>query len=299
MGIAKGPAILLMKEALRKPFKGSLLTLGKQSVLVSPYQLKRYAKIARFPVKITPSEDPYAPMRDIDFFSHLGFSKIESLDYSMFEGATIQFDLNSGETPEKYRETFDVIYDGGTIEHVFHLPNVLKSLIWMLKPGGRLIHLAPSSNHFEHSFYMFSPTFFYDFYKCNHFEINTIQIVRCTTCFDYQYEVYEYPHGGCLAHTDVGMGRLDTGMYLINTVVTKTAASTSSEIPNQSIYSQGMWQKSTPNTIKISLLKRLLSEKRYRKWKQLFKASLIYPLWAYCKLKLRRHGVPAKISERF
>lgn len=296
MGIAKGPAILLMKEAARQPFNGSLLTLGKQTLLLSRYQLKRYAKKAGFPLDIPPSSDIYAPLLDRDFFSMLGFNRIDSLDYSNFEGATIQFDLNSGETPEQYREAFDVIYDGGTIEHVFHLPNVLKSLVWMLKPGGRLIHLSPASNHLEHSFYMFSPTFFYDFYKTNGFEVNYIQLVRCTPCFDYNYKVYNYTHGGCWANTDVGMGRLDTGMYLVHTVVTKTDRSTSHLIPNQSIYASQLWQQSNESR---PAKKRLFSADFRNKCKQMFKASLIYPLWAFCKLKLRKQRMPVKPTDKF
>ncbi|MBF8262496.1 MAG: hypothetical protein HW387_161 [Parachlamydiales bacterium] len=298
MGIGKGPAILLMKEALRKSFNGSLLTLGKQELLMSPYQLKRYAKATGFSLKMPTYTDPYAPMLDRDFFSLLGFSQVNSLDYSDFEGASIIFDLNSGDTSEAFREAFDVIYDGGTMEHVFHLPNVLKSIIWMLKPGGRLIHLSPASNHLEHSFYMFSPTFFYDFYQSNKFEVNYVQIVRCTPCFDYKYVVYNYDHAGCLANSDVGMGRLDTGMYLVHTVVTKTAQSTSSAIPNQSIYSSDLWRR-TQTIQQTSFLKRWLKEESYRKWKQRFKMSPFYPIWAYCKLKFRRYGVPLKVADRF
>lgn len=297
MGIAKGPAILLMKESLRKPFKGSILTLGKQTLLLSPYQLERYAQLAGLKLKMPSYSDPYAPLSDVDFFSLLGFSEVHSLDCSDFEGATLPFDLNSGETPEKYKEAFDVIYDGGTIEHVFHLPNALKSIIWMLKPGGRLIHLSPSSNHLEHSFYMFSPTFFHDFYKVNRFEINYIQIVRCTSCFDYKYTVYNYDTL-CLANTDVGVGKLDTGMYLINTVVTKTSQSTSCMIPNQSIYSQELWNKEKA-PVKQPWLNRILTEKSHRKWKQKFKRSPFYSLWAFCKLKLRKHGVPLAPVDRF
>ncbi|MBS0624630.1 MAG: class I SAM-dependent methyltransferase [Verrucomicrobia bacterium] len=286
-----------MKEALRRPFQGSVLTLGKQELLMSPYQLKHYAKKAGLPLNIPRYSDPYAPMVDKDFFSLLGFSEVHSLDYSEFEGASVIFDLNSGQTPEKYKEAFDVIYDGGTMEHIFHLPNALKSVIWMLKPGGRIIHLCPASNHLEHSFYMFSPTFFSDFYKTNQFDINSIQIVRCTPCFDYEWVTYDY-HSLCMAHTDVGMGRLDKGMYLVHTVVTKTECSTSSAIPNQSIYSSALWDLPKV-TSKRSWLARRFKPETLRKWKQIFKRSPVYPLWAYCKLKARKHGIPLKVADKF
>lgn len=295
MGIGKGPAILLMKEAKRKPFHGSLLTLGRQSVLISPYQLRNYSKLAKFPLNLPKSKDDYAEMSDKDFFPLLGFSEVKTLDYSDYEDASIKFDLNSGALPEIYKDAFDTIYDGGTIEHVFHLPNALKSLIWMLKPGGRLIHLSPASNHLEHSFYMFSPTFYHDFYSANKFQIDSIQIVGCTPCFDYKYHVYDYK-SLCLSNTDIGMGRLDNRMYMVHSIVTKTPNSTYDAIPNQSIYSSHLWNQNPPLP---SIKDKIKSKKAFRKWKQIFKQSPIYPIWAFCKLKLRKYGVPLKLNDRF
>ena len=297
MGIGKGPALLLLKESIVKPFHGSILTLGKQEVLISPFQLKRHCNRLGINLELPKNSDPYLPITDKDFFQALGFSDLQTLDYSDYEGASIPFDLNSGETPEKYKDAFDVIYDGGTIEHVFHLPNALKSLVWMLKPGGRIIHFSPAANHLEHGFYMFSPTFFSDYYEANHFQLDSIKIVRCTPCFDYKYKVYDYKSLG-LAHTDVGMGRLDHGMYLIHTVATKTERSTSHVVPNQSIYSKGLWSGGG-STLERSLLSRAIGDYRLSKWKQIFKESPLYPLWAYLKLKCRKQGMPLKVSDEF
>src|SRR5690606_13943317 len=107
-----------------------------------------------------------------------------------------------------------------------------------------------------------------------------------------------YPHGGCLSHTDLGMGRLDTGMYLVHTVVTKTAQSTYDKVPNQSIYSAKLWQQ--PKEIpRPTFFQKIASESTQRKYKQLFKSSFLYPLWAFCKLKLRRQRMPIKPSDCF
>lgn len=297
MGIGKGGAILLMKEALRRPFTGAILTLGKQEVQISFFQLMHYSKLSNFSSSISTPLDLYSPLEDQDFFSFLGFSGNQSLDYSNFEGASIQFDLNSGEIPDSLRESFDVIYDGGTIEHIFHLPNAFKSLVSMLKPGGRLIHLNPSSNHLEHSFFMFSPTFFHDYYTANNFEINYIQLVRYTHSFDYNWIIYDYTPG-CFDGTGLGSGGLDKSMYAVHTVVTKTASSTSHVIPNQSMYSRDMWVQPPPPK-KSRLLHFVFNEKTLRKWKQRFKATRLYPMYIFWKHKLRKHGVPLKFSDRF
>ena len=62
-----------------------------------------------------------------------------------------------------------MIIDGGTMEHIFHIPNVLNNIYRMLRVGGRIIHISPSSNYVDHGFYSFSPTLFYDFYQTNKF----------------------------------------------------------------------------------------------------------------------------------
>jgi SAM-dependent methyltransferase len=293
MGIAKGAAILLMKESLRRSFKGNLLTLGKQGLTFSPYVLHRYAKLAHFPIQIPNNLDRFSTMKDRDFFSLLGFSQIDALDYSDYEEAQLRFDLNSGDTPDQYRETFDAIYDGGTIEHVFHLPNALKSLIWMLKPGGRLIHFSPASNYMEHGFYMFSPTFFYDFYKCNDFEINSIQIVQIPACSDSVYKTYNYQPGS-LDRDAFGFGGLDNQMYSLHVIVTKTSQSTSHQIPNQGAYANGAWVKP-----KVPQKMSFLNRKLYSKWKERFKLSPLYPLYALFKRAVRRYRLPLELRDKF
>ena len=65
------------------------------------------------------------------------------------------------------------LLDSGTLEHVFHLPNALKSVVELAKVGGRVMLLSPSSNHFDHGFYMFSPTLFYDYFSANGLRIET------------------------------------------------------------------------------------------------------------------------------
>jgi len=44
------------------------------------------------------------------------------MDYSDYEGAEIILDPNNIVLQE-YHEKFDVVFDGGTCEHVFNVPN--------------------------------------------------------------------------------------------------------------------------------------------------------------------------------
>lgn len=127
-----------------------------------------------------------------------------------------------------------MIIDGGTIEHVFHIPNVLNNIYKMLRQGGRVIHLSPSSNHIDHGFYMFSPTLFGDFYTTNKFEINSFQLFRYTPLHHVEpWEISDYVPG-CL--DKVSFGGLDDGMYGICIIATKTKDSTGDIIPQQGSY---------------------------------------------------------------
>src|SRR5665213_1290887 len=70
-------------------------------------------------------------------FELLGFRarNIESLDYSDFEGASIIADLNH---PVDHRHwgAFDIVFDSGTIEHVFSTRDSFQNILRMCKVGG-------------------------------------------------------------------------------------------------------------------------------------------------------------------
>jgi len=160
------------------------------------------------------------------------------MDYSDYEAADYIFDLNCENIPTELLDKFDLILDGGTIEHVFHLPNVLRNIFKMLKIGGRIIHFSPSSNHMDHGFYMFSPTFFSDYYKTNNFDINSIQVIRHTTHHEVPWQISKYTPG-CINR--ISYGGLDDAMYAISCVATKTPSSRFDLIPSQRNYAEELW----------------------------------------------------------
>lgn len=169
---------------------------------------------------------------DAALFHSLGFDSVESIDYSDFEGATHVADLNQ-EIPDHLKNRFDVVLDGGTLEHVFNLPQALKNACAMVKIGGRLILSSPSSNHMDHGFYMFSPTLFMDFFRANEWTVNTFYIVRYGVDSARPWKVYEYRPGD---HGRFFIGALDRAAYGIFAVATKTEKSTGDRIPQQSHY---------------------------------------------------------------
>ncbi len=240
MGLARGAIHLLLKEAARRPFAGSVATLGRQDVLCTYEQLRRISR--RFGVGLHPTEVSLHRkaelarqgfVSDDAFFRALGFSETRRIDYSDYEQPDDLVDLNRDDLPAHLCERFDVVLDGGTLEHVFHLPHALRNVFCMLKPGGRVIHVSPSTNRIDHGFYMFSPTLFWDYYCVNAFEINTFHLVRHLPYRD-RWLVYDYTPG-CLSARAM-WGGLDDAMYEIFVVATRTASSTGDRLPQQGWY---------------------------------------------------------------
>lgn len=251
MGFVRGNILPILKEHAIRPFSGHCLCLGQADVYFTYANLQRMAKIARVhlitDIPVTLSHRPDFAVKEYisgeTLFRSMGFKQVSALDYSNFEDAEYIFDLNSPELPDILKKQFDVVIDHGTIEHIFHIPNCLTNIYKMLKVGGRVVHSSPSSNFFDHGFYMFSPTFFYDYYSANKWIIHTIQVVRTNP----QYQEIEAPffadyEPGIFDH--LSSGGLDAGTYGALCIAEKTKESTSTGIPQQGYYERlGDWEK--------------------------------------------------------
>lgn len=94
----------------------------------------------------------------------LGFGGMEALDFSDFEGASIIHDLNRP-VPDTLHGQFDLIFDGGTIEHVFDVPQALRNVFHMLKPAGRFVSANGMNGWPGHGLYQFSPDLVWTFWR--------------------------------------------------------------------------------------------------------------------------------------
>ena len=180
MGIPRGTARLLLEEAKRRPFSGSLLQLGRSSVYFTQEELERWAGlhgVELSPVdEVSLSHDPRLArqgcLSDESLFRQLGFDRVHACDISDWEGADVIVDLNRP-VPEEHAGRFDAVLDPGTTIQIFDLPRVLGNLHRFLAPEGRVIHAAvPSNNHMDLGFYMACPTLFWDFWGANGYERN-------------------------------------------------------------------------------------------------------------------------------
>jgi hypothetical protein len=262
MGLRLESIHLLLEQGKNFPFyKKKLLVLGKQDVYLTYPSLEKLAKKLSYslqrPHLIELSLKPHLKVQgfisDKTLFQALGFQSMQSLDASLYEGADLQFDLNQPTLPNKLKEEFDLVLDPGTLEHVFHLPHSLHNIFQALKVGGRVIHIAPSSNHFDHGFYMFSPTLFADYYKANFCPIQALKIIRYDSCSKKPWKITPYTPE---SFAPFSFGGLDDHMYAILCVATKTKDSTSLVIPQQHLFAGHLWNR--PNVKASSLLKQLI-----------------------------------------
>lgn len=59
--------------------------------------------------------------------------------------------------PEEYEQRYDIVIDGGALEHIFNLAVALANCMKMLRVGGGFFMFTPANNQLGHGFYQFSP----------------------------------------------------------------------------------------------------------------------------------------------
>jgi hypothetical protein len=307
MGLSTCALRLLLDEARREPFTGSVLVLGKQDLTITEATLRSCAAavgVQLRDVPLTLSAKPGAAregyLSDDSMLKALGFTDYAALDVSDYEATDIiMHNLNSPTIAPELEGRFDVIIDGGTLEHVFHLPNAMSALGRMVHSQGRVIHASPSSNHIDHGFYMFSPTFFWDYYSANRFELPTVHVVRYQQRhLDRPWDVYEYTPG---ALDPVSFGGLDDSLFMVWCVARKTGDSTTGVIPEQRAYVR-VWEHqgalglgetppgdpSRPRALVSALAHRVLTT---RQLEALFRASRIVSKRPRLSLKEKDFGL--------
>lgn len=170
----------IFAEALDTDFTGkSILILGYQKIIHSKPLLYSYAKRMGVCLDYTMlKNNRIQGGGDIKSLMYaLGFSKVNVLDVSNYEGADIVFDLNSEIVPDNLKESFDYIVESGTLEHIFNFPQALANITSMLKQGGKVFHYLPAHNFINHGYYTVSPAVLQDFYERNGFQIKKLDIL--------------------------------------------------------------------------------------------------------------------------
>jgi SAM-dependent methyltransferase len=165
MGISLAGAEFLVRCRQEGVNFGRTLTLGRQHLFASPFQLARLLKRRgcwpdglgqqAFLDRLTVN-----PYYADPFLSVLGAEQVSALDASTYEGADVVHDLGLP-IPSDLQKSFDLVIDGGLLEHVFNFPAALKNAMELVRVGGHLILMTPANNYFGHGFYQFSPELFF------------------------------------------------------------------------------------------------------------------------------------------
>ncbi len=175
MGISTDAARFLVSAVQGGAVFRSVLTIGRLETRLPAWFLRWLEKTTGAPLPVPIGDAAWNYVEPL--LRMLGADRIEALDASAFEGSGIVHDLNEP-VDVALHGRFDLVLDGGTLEHVFNVPVALRNCMEMVKPGGRLILVTPANNFCGHGFYQFSPElFFRTLAPENGFEVE--RIVAC------------------------------------------------------------------------------------------------------------------------
>ena len=171
-------SVLAVLENL--PPSPSVVELGNQTFGIGDKLLRlvvaeaaagaRAVDVARLESLIGLSEEERRP-RTEDFYQALGFRRYVAIDVNSRYGSLIM-DLNTdlGET-YGFCETFDLVTNNGTGEHVFDQRAVFENVHNLTATGGVMLHVMPFVNWLNHGFYNFNPVLFVDLAAANAYEV--------------------------------------------------------------------------------------------------------------------------------
>ncbi len=107
-------------------------------------------------------------LESVHAFSLLGY-ELDIVDISQSRGTERILDLNYP-APADLDDRYALVLDGGTVEHVFNAAQAMFNIARWVTVGGYVIQSNPI-NYPNHGFYSLSPTFYFDFYESNGFEM--------------------------------------------------------------------------------------------------------------------------------
>jgi hypothetical protein len=143
---------------------GDTVTIGRLGVFLPKGTFESDAA----KLGIRPPEQGWAPILRSPFcdpiLSALGANSVSSLDFSDYEGANLIHDLNKP-IPDSLHERFDLLFDSGSLEHVFNVPAALRNYVHLVRKGGLLVLDLPIDGCSGHGFYQFSPELFYRYFS--------------------------------------------------------------------------------------------------------------------------------------
>lgn len=172
MGMLIYDALVMAKVAAELPKSKKALALGVPTLNFSANQFHEALKA--YPGILAANEFLLRGFKDYkDFFRNLGFESVSALDISDYEGANIIGDLNDPACANRIADQYHLVYDHGTLEHVFDASAGLRTINRLVRLGGIVLHSAPANGFMDHGFWQISPNLLRSFYQSAGFEILT------------------------------------------------------------------------------------------------------------------------------
>ena len=154
----------------------SVAMIGRQHLVADPRVLDRIYSLHG--TRAPPPSKFAEP-----FFEALGASVVHSIDASDFEGATHVHDMN---VPicDALKGAYSLVFDGGTLEHIFDVPKALANAMQMVRVGGYFVQEVPANNQMGHGFWQFCPEYAYRTFTPHYgFEIVAVLVQEGTRSF--------------------------------------------------------------------------------------------------------------------
>jgi hypothetical protein len=173
----------------------NILTLGRQQIHISKNDINHLLSKYKFSSLINKynvydySENLFTNL----FEEKWKYIFVDSMDNSDYEGASIIHNLNN---PFNSSKKYQYIYDGGTIEHIFNIPQVIENIIDMLDINGLFVSITCNNNFSGHGIYQFSPEFFLSSLNEKYgMKIESIYLGKVHTSFEEWIDVNDYKDG--------------------------------------------------------------------------------------------------------
>ncbi len=103
----------------------------------------------------------------IVYQTFFNYENICAIDLHGTEDA-LQLDLNQ---PVELDQTFDLVFNFGTGEHIFNVYQFFKTIHELTKPGGLMLHVMPFQGWVDHGFFNFQPTLYWDLAESNNYDV--------------------------------------------------------------------------------------------------------------------------------
>ena len=172
----------------------NVLTLGRQQIHIPKHYINHFLNKYKLNSLINKfNVYDYSETLFTNLLNGRNNVVVDSIDNSDYEGASIIHNMNA---PYQTHKKYQYIYDGGTIEHIFNIPQVIENVINMLDVDGLFVSVTCNNNFSGHGMYQFSPEFFLSSLNEKYgMKIEGIYIGKVNTEFEEWIDVNHYNGG--------------------------------------------------------------------------------------------------------